>query len=60
MYESGPEGSGYDLGLGRCQGAKRIVGKLLVRDTVRRATVRELWTDELMCGEPVQCRLVDP
>ena len=33
-------------------------GRLLVRDPVRRATVRELWTDERMCGKPVQGRLI--
>ena len=58
-----PAGAGgirRDVGLVRCQGARRMVGRLLVRDPVRRATVRELWTDEWMCGNPIQGRLVDP
>ena len=59
--ESEPEGSGglKGEGLVRCQGAKRMVGRLLVHDLVCRATLRELWTDEWICGEPIQGRLVD-
>ena len=44
----------------QCQSARRAVGRLLVCDPVRRATVRELWMDKYMGGEPVQGRLIDP
>ena len=55
LLESEPGGSGDEMknkGLVRCQGARRVVGRLLVRDLVHRATVCECWTDEWMYGEP--------
>lgn len=39
--------------LARCEGARRVVGRLLVRDYRKRARIADLWEDEWMREDPV-------
>jgi len=49
-------------GVGRSEGLRRIVGRLLVRDPKKRSKIKYLWDDEWMLGEgaPVPPPLPEP
>jgi protein-serine/threonine kinase len=58
---SGDENELRGPGLVKSEGARRLVGRLLVRDPVRRAAIEELWNDEWMLGggHGLEGKLVD-